>query len=184
MFCVATIRQRPSILRTTRVPMLSATAWLSASCKTSPSIQKRVCRIAMSGVRKCTCISGDLRVLDRNGPFAPCRRCIRSRNPCAARGPGAVDGDELRVVRERLGDALGIVRVPRRVEAVFELANLVFVRRTYWVSLFRRRRARSGPVQFSFTPDCSMICLNREASLRMRSARASRLTGEASCQAR
>src|SRR5688572_16021999 len=100
--------------------------------------------------------------------------------PLAARGPGAVDGDELRVVRERLREALGIVPVPRRVEAVLKLANQVFVRLTHWVSLIRRRRARSGPGQFSFTPDCSMICLNREASLRMRSARASWLTGEAS----
>ena len=74
-------RQRPSILRTTRVPTLSRSSWLSASCITSPLIQKRVCRIAMSGARNVTCISGERRVLARNGPVGPCRRAIRSRKP-------------------------------------------------------------------------------------------------------
>src|SRR4030081_1854773 len=39
----------------------------------------RECTIATSGARKRTCISGVSRVLDRNGPLAPCRRRIKSR---------------------------------------------------------------------------------------------------------
>ena len=46
---------------------------------------------------------------------------------CAARGPGAVDGDELGIVDERLGQAVGVVGVPSRVEAVFEFADGIFV---------------------------------------------------------
>ena len=46
---------------------------------------------------------------------------------CAAHGPGAIHGDELGIVDERLGHAVGIVGVPSRVEAVFELADGVFV---------------------------------------------------------
>src|SRR3954466_1635246 len=72
---------RPSILRSTRVPTLSRSSWLSASCITSPWIQNRVCRIATSGVTNVTLTSGERRALARYGPFGPCRRCIRSRKP-------------------------------------------------------------------------------------------------------
>src|SRR5215218_49247 len=72
---------RPSILRSTRVPTLSRSSWLSASCITSPLIQNRVCRIATSGVTNVTLTSGERRALARYGPFGPCRRCIRSRKP-------------------------------------------------------------------------------------------------------
>src|SRR5215813_5755090 len=40
---------------------------------------KRECITATSGARRRTCISGVSRVLDRNGPVAPCRRRIRSK---------------------------------------------------------------------------------------------------------
>jgi len=60
--------------------------------------------------------------------------------PLAARGPGGVDGDEMRVVRESLRQAL--VPVPRRVEAVLKLANQVFVRLAHWDSLFQLPRSR------------------------------------------
>ena len=46
----------------------------------------------------------------------------------AARGPGAVDGDELGVVDEWLGERVGVVGVPRRVEALLERADGVLVR--------------------------------------------------------
>ena len=75
----------------------------------------------MSGARKRTCISGVLRVLDRNGPFGAVQALHQVAEAWPARGPGAVDGDELGVVDERLGEAVGIVGVPGRVEAVFEL---------------------------------------------------------------
>jgi hypothetical protein len=45
----------------------------------------------------------------------------------AARGPGAVDGDELGIVDKRLAQGVGVVGVPSRIEAVFELADGVFV---------------------------------------------------------
>jgi hypothetical protein len=44
-----------------------------------------------------------------------------------ARGPGAVDGDELGVVGERGGDGVGLVAVPGGVELVFEFADGDFV---------------------------------------------------------
>ena len=95
---------------------------------TSPSIQKRECRIAMSGARN---VHVHLRRAARarrgTGRWRRAGAAIRSRKPCAARGPGAVDGDELRVVDERFGHGLGVVRVPRRVEAVFEFADGGFV---------------------------------------------------------
>src|SRR3979490_323870 len=46
----------------------------------SPYMWNRECITATSGARKRTCISGVPRVLDRNGPLAPCRRRIKSRN--------------------------------------------------------------------------------------------------------
>jgi hypothetical protein len=61
-------------------------------------------------------------------------------------GPGAVDVDELGVVDKRLGQAVGVVRVARRVEAVFERAE---ASSSDWLM--------AG--QFSFTPVCSMIVL-------------------------
>src|SRR6202035_4440356 len=50
-----------------------------------------------------------------SGPFRTSTR-HQIAKAVARRGPGAVDGDELGVVGERLGHALGVVPVPRGVE--------------------------------------------------------------------
>ena len=55
-----------------------ATALPSSS--TSPDTRNRECTIATSGARMRTCISSVSRWLVRNGPPAPCNRCISFRN--------------------------------------------------------------------------------------------------------
>ena len=63
----------------------------------------------MSGAKNVTRISGDLRVLARYGPLDAVQALHQVAEAFAARGPGAVDGDELGVVDQRLGHGLGIV---------------------------------------------------------------------------
>ena len=123
MFCVATMRQRPSILRTTRVPTLSRdglAVFVVQHFAVDPEPRMQ---------------DGDVGCEKRHRHFrrparAGAERAARAVQPrhqiakaVARRGPGAVDGDELRIVGKRLRHAFGIVPVPRRVELVFKLAD-------------------------------------------------------------
>src|SRR5262249_15073119 len=85
---------------------------------------KRECITATSGARKRTCTSGVSRVLDRNGPLAPCRRRIKSRKPL---GPSTVDGNELGIVDQRLDHGVRVVSAPCLIEPQFNLADRIFI---------------------------------------------------------
>src|SRR5580704_10720626 len=83
----------------------------------------RECIIATSGTKERISIAGVSRVLDRNGPLAPCKRVINSRYFGAGLGPGTVDRYKVGIVGHRFDHAVGIVSAPRLVESKLDPTN-------------------------------------------------------------
>src|SRR6266545_8383582 len=88
---------------------------------------KRECITATSGARKRTCISGVSRVLDRNGPLAPCRRRIKSRNSARVLLHAPFTVTTWAFVEQRFDHAVRVVSAPCLVEPQFDLADRLFI---------------------------------------------------------
>src|SRR6516225_2483261 len=88
---------------------------------------KRECITATSGARKRTCISGVSRVLDRNGPLAPCRRRIKSRKPSRVLVHAPLTVTKLGIVDQRLDHGVRVVLAPCVIEPQFNLADRIFI---------------------------------------------------------
>src|SRR5215469_1478240 len=88
---------------------------------------KRECITATSGARNRTCISGVSRVLDRNGPLAPCRRRIKSRKPSRVLVHAPLTVTKLGIVDQRLDHGVRVVLAPCVIEPQFNLADRIFI---------------------------------------------------------
>ena len=121
VFCTATVRQRPSSLRTTRMPTPSR----ATPCRPPRHRRTRESANAPSRhpARGCGHASPAFRASSSERPAGAVQPLHQVEKFGAGLHPDAVDGDELAVVGQRLDHAVRIVAVPGVVEARLDLPD-------------------------------------------------------------